>query len=144
MFQCYVVDVNGLSVGGFGKSCVFDPTGTAVHQAAGQEEMIAVAIDLDMVRSQREVRMKSLGQLHKSFRDRVVDFPVYDRATFDATYLNSLGPLQIPTRAPAPVSTCRRQVPWRPLQWPLRFTSRLRLRRRLKVSLPPRSVPCQT
>jgi deaminated glutathione amidase len=96
MFQCYVVDVNGLSVGGFGKSCVFDPTGTAVHQAAGQEEMIAVEIDLDMVRRQREVGMKSLGQLHKSFRDRVVDFPVYDRATFDATYLNSLGPLQIP------------------------------------------------
>ena len=44
----------------------------------------------------QSVGMKSLGQLHKSFRDRVVDFPVYDRARFDPTYLNSLGPLQVP------------------------------------------------
>lgn len=95
MFQCYVFDVNGLGAGGVGRSCVFDPSGTAVHQAAGQEELIAVEVDLDLVRRQREVGMKGLGQLHKSFRDRAVDFDVYDRTKFDPTYLNSLGHLQV-------------------------------------------------
>lgn len=98
MFQCYVVDVNGLGAGGVGRSCVFDPTGTQIHLAAGQQELIAVEIDLDQVRRQREVGMKGLGQLHKSFRDRPVEFPVYDRAAFDASYLNTLGPLQIPAK----------------------------------------------
>lgn len=96
MFQCYVVDVNGLGAGGVGRSCVFDPSGNVVHQAAGQEELIAVELDLDHVRRQREVGMKGLGQLHKSFRDRDVDFSVYDRARFDGSYLNTLGPLQVP------------------------------------------------
>lgn len=95
MFQCFVVDVNGLGAGGVGRSCVFDPSGTCLHQAAGQEELIAVELDLDQVRRQREVGMKGLGQLHKSFRDRAVDFSVYDRARFDGSYLNTLGPLQV-------------------------------------------------
>jgi len=30
----------------------------------------------------------------KSFRDRTVEFGVYDRSTFDDTFLRSLGPLE--------------------------------------------------
>ena len=33
MFQCYVVDVNGLDAGGVGRSLVADPTGHIVYQA---------------------------------------------------------------------------------------------------------------
>jgi hypothetical protein len=95
-FQCYVIDVNGLGAGGVGKSCVIDPTSIFLHQSAGQEDMFPIEIDLDMVRRQRETGMKGLGQVLKSFRDRSVDFPVYDRASGTDAYLHTLGPLEIP------------------------------------------------
>lgn len=95
-FQCYVVDVNGLGAGGNGRSCVIDPTSTVLHQSAGQEDMFPIEVDLDQVRRQRETGMKGLGQVLKSFRDRSVDFPVYDRTSGADAYLHGLGPLAIP------------------------------------------------
>lgn len=97
-FQCYVVDVNGLGAGGVGKSCVIDPTATVLHQSGGQEDMFPIEMDLDYVRRQRETGMKGLGQVLKSFRDRSVDFSVYDRDSGTDAYLKSLGPLEIPTQ----------------------------------------------
>jgi hypothetical protein len=41
--------------------------------------------------------MRHLGQPMKSFRDRKVQFPVYDEK-FDRSYLDSLGALQRPGR----------------------------------------------
>ena len=70
-FQCYVFDVNGLGSGGVGKSCVVDPSAQVLHQAAGQEDIFPIEIDLDQVRRQRNTGMKGLGQVLKSFRDRV-------------------------------------------------------------------------
>jgi predicted amidohydrolase len=95
-FQCYVIDVNGLSAGGVGRSCIVDPSATVLYQAAGQEEMFPIEIDLDHVRRQRETGIKGLGQVLKSFRDRRADFPVYDRASGADTYLHSLGALEMP------------------------------------------------
>jgi deaminated glutathione amidase len=95
-FQCYVFDVNGLGAGGVGKSCVVDPTATVLHQSAGQEDMFPIEIDLDTVRRQRERGMKGLGQVLKSFRDREVEFSVYDRTSGADAYLHGLGPLVIP------------------------------------------------
>ncbi len=95
-FQCYVFGVNGLGAGGNGRSCVVDPTATVVHQSAGQEDMFPIEVDLDLVRRQREVGMRGLGQVLKSFRDRPVDFPVYDRNSGADTYLHSLGALEKP------------------------------------------------
>lgn len=95
-FQCYVIDVNGLGAGGVGKSCVVDPTSMVLHQSAGQEDMFPIEVDLDLVRRQRETGMKGLGQVLKSFRDRSVDFSVYDRASGTDEYLKTLGPLAIP------------------------------------------------
>jgi len=40
--------------------------------------------------------MKGLGQVLKSFRDRSVDFSVYDRNSGWDDYLKTLGPLEIP------------------------------------------------
>ena len=97
-FQCYVVDVNGLGAGGVGRSCVIDPSANIMYQAAGQEEMFPIEIDLDQVRRQRETGMRGLGQVLKSFRDRPVDFPVYDRASGTDAYLKTLGPLEMPTQ----------------------------------------------
>jgi deaminated glutathione amidase len=42
--------------------------------------------------------MRGLGQVLKSFRDRPVDFPVYDRASSADGYLQSLGPLAMPAQ----------------------------------------------
>ena len=97
-FQCYVFDINGLGAGGVGRSCVIDPAGVVICQAAGQEEFLVVEVDLDHVRRQREVGLHGLGQLLKSFRDRPVDFSVYDRASGTDAYLHRLGELQMPRR----------------------------------------------
>jgi len=95
-FQCYVIDVNGLGAGGNGRSCVVDPSAMVLHQSAGQEDMFPIEIDLSQVRRQRETGMKGLGQVLKSFRDRSVDFSVYDRNSGTDAYLHSLGALEIP------------------------------------------------
>lgn len=98
MFQCYVIDINGLGAGGNGRSCVVDPSGTVLHQAAGEEELIPIEIDLAQVRRQRETGIRGLGQPLKSFRDRAVDFSVYDRTASGFGYLQTLGPLVVPER----------------------------------------------
>jgi len=95
MFQCYVFDINGLAAGGTGRSCVLDPAGTILYQAAGQDEIIPVEVDFDVVRRQRATGIKGLGQTLKSFRDHPGDFPIYQESTYDPTYLDSLGPLQM-------------------------------------------------
>ena len=95
-FQCYVIDVNGLGAGGVGRSRVIDPSATVLHQSAGQEDMFPIEVDLDQVRRQREAGIKGLGQVLKSFRDRSVDFSVYDRLSGADAYLKTLGPLEIP------------------------------------------------
>lgn len=97
-FQCYVIDINGLAAGGTGRSCIFDPAGTPLYEARSGEEIIPLEIDLDLVRRQRVVGLHGLAQPHKSFRDRQVDFDMYDRAMFDEAYLRSLGPLEMPRR----------------------------------------------
>ena len=98
MFQCYIFDINGLGAGGSGRSCVVDPAGTMLYQAAGQEEVIPVEVDFDLVRRQRAVGLRGLGQTLKSFRDHPVDYPVYNKALFDTSYLDSLGPLEMPAQ----------------------------------------------
>jgi len=102
MFQCYVFDINGLGAGGNGRSAVFDPAGCLLYRADVLEQFIPIEIDLDQVRRQRQNGFRGLGQMMKSFRDRPVDFPVYDRAGFDNGYLNSLGPIVQPRHDPAP------------------------------------------
>lgn len=98
IFQCYVFDINGLGAGGNGRSCVVDPSGRFLHQSSVQEDLIPIEIDFDLVRRQREHGIRGLGQTLKSFRDRSVDFTVYDRDTWDDRYLESLGALEKPTR----------------------------------------------
>lgn len=97
-FQCYVFDINGLGPGGVGRSCVVGPSGAVLYQAAGQEEIIPLEIDLAQVRRQRETGIRGLGQTLKSFRDRDADFPVYDRKSGVDAYLHTLGPLAMPVR----------------------------------------------
>ncbi|MAM25219.1 MAG: carbon-nitrogen hydrolase family protein [Rhodobacteraceae bacterium] len=117
-FQCYIFDVNGLGAGGTGKSCVVDPTSMVLHQSAGQEDMFPIEVDLSMVRRQRETGMKGLGQVLKSFRDRPIDFSVYDRNSGADAFLKTLGPLAVPhqgTRAGLHVDVPAQSVPEAPV-----------------------------
>ncbi|MCB0153498.1 MAG: carbon-nitrogen hydrolase family protein, partial [Anaerolineae bacterium] len=54
-------------------------------------------LDLDQVRRSRSRGLKHLGQVLKSFRDRTVEFPIYQPG-HKLPFLESLGPLQKPTR----------------------------------------------
>lgn len=92
--QCFVIDINGIGDGGNGRSILVSPTGDILYQAGTNEELLPIEIDLDRVRRSREVGLKGLGQPLKSFRDRVVEFPVYDRNSGVAAYLDTLGPLE--------------------------------------------------
>lgn len=94
MNQMFVVDINGIGDGGNGRSLFVAPTGDVLYQAGSNEELLPIEIDLDRVRRSREVGLKGLGQPLKSFRDRAVDFEVYQRGNPEFKYLNTLGTLE--------------------------------------------------
>ncbi len=98
MNQCFVIDVNGAGDGGNGRSTFVGPVGDVLYQAGHSEELIPIEIDLARVRRSREVGLRGLGQPLKSFRDRRVEFAVYDRAHGGGAYLKTLGPLVKPAR----------------------------------------------
>ncbi|MGH3144642.1 MAG: carbon-nitrogen hydrolase family protein, partial [Rubrobacter sp.] len=96
--QCFVFDINGVGDGGYGRSIVCSPDGTVLYEAGSGEETIPLEINLDDARRSREHGILRLGQPLKSFRDRTVDFSIY-RQGASHPYLDSLGPLEKPTRA---------------------------------------------
>jgi predicted amidohydrolase len=98
MNQCYFFDINGVAGGGVGRSIVIDPAGHVLHEAGSTAEFMPLEIDFARVRRGRHLGVCSLGQPLKSFRDRSVDFAVYDRSRFDQNYLDALGPLVKPER----------------------------------------------
>jgi predicted amidohydrolase len=91
MFQCYVVDLNGLDAGGVGRSLIADPTGRVAYQSGEAPDMFPISIDFGLVREARHWGGNGLGQVLKSYRDRQVAFDTY---AAHAPYLDSLGPLQ--------------------------------------------------
>lgn len=95
--QCYIFDINGLDAGGNGKSIICGPDGRIIYQADAVEEMIPIEIDVERVRRSREHGVLRLGQTLKSFRDRNVQFPIYDKDA-EIPYLDTLGPLKKPHR----------------------------------------------
>ncbi len=97
--QCYFFDINGVGDGGIGRSLVVDQSGYVLHEGGHGQEIIPILVDLDRIRTEREVGLRGLGQPLKSFRDRRVEFTIYDRSQRAAQYLETLGPLVKP-RAP--------------------------------------------
>ncbi|GJL82986.1 MAG: hypothetical protein DHS20C01_26200 [marine bacterium B5-7] len=92
--QCYFFDINGVGEWGNGRSIIVGPSGYVIHEAGSGEEIMPVEINLSRVRREREIGLRGLGQPLKSFRDRPVDFNVYQSDKFDHSYLNSLGVLE--------------------------------------------------
>lgn len=96
--QCFFFDINGVADGGNGRSIIVGPAGDVLHEAGRAEEIMPIEIDLARVRRSREFGLRGLGQPLKSFRDRAVDFTIYDRAHPAPAYLGTLGPLALPSR----------------------------------------------
>ncbi len=95
--QCYVFDINGLGDGGTGRSIVCGPDGRVLYKASTGPELIPIELDLDRVKRSREDGLLRLGQPLKSFRDRNVDFDIYEKGRkFQA--LEDLGELSKPKR----------------------------------------------
>jgi predicted amidohydrolase len=94
--QCWFFDINGVGDGGVGRSIVIDPAGYVLHEAGRDQEIVPIMVDFERARREREEGIRCLGQPLKSFRDRTLDFDIYDRARADASYLASLGPLVKP------------------------------------------------
>lgn len=98
MNQVYFFDINGSGDAGSGRSIIIDPSGYVLHQAGAGAEVMPVEVDFAKVRRERERGLRSnLGQPLKSFRDRDVDFTVYQRDSGVDGYLHTLGPLTKPT-----------------------------------------------
>ncbi|HPY41707.1 MAG TPA: carbon-nitrogen hydrolase family protein, partial [Thiolinea sp.] len=68
------------------------------HQAGTTEESFPIEINLEQVRHERQHGIMGLGQVLKSFRDRAVDFTIYDKNT-ELAYLDNLGPLEVRRRS---------------------------------------------
>ena len=95
--QVYFFDINGSGDGGVGQSIVVDPSGYVLHLAQQGSVIMPIEVDFERVRREREHGLRSnLGQPLKSFRDRDVDFNVYQRGSGVDAYLNTLGPLVKP------------------------------------------------
>lgn len=96
--QVYFFDINGSGDAGTGRSIIIDPSGYVLHQAGAGAEVMPIEVDFAKVRRERERGLRSnLGQPLKSFRDRAVDFTVYNRESGVDAYLQGLGPLIKPT-----------------------------------------------
>lgn len=99
--QCYFFDINGVAAGGCGRSIVVDPSGYVLHEADGTAQIMPIEIDFARLRRERERGMRGLGQVLKSFRDREVEFPVYQPGPERHGHLARLGPLVKPGAKPA-------------------------------------------
>ncbi|NND31186.1 MAG: carbon-nitrogen hydrolase family protein [Saprospiraceae bacterium] len=98
--QCFFFDVNGLDTGGSGRSVICGPDGRVLYQAAGNEEIMPIELDIERVKRSREYGVLRLGQPLKSFRDHIVQFGIYQKGA-KLPYLESLGPLIKPKRVDA-------------------------------------------
>jgi predicted amidohydrolase len=95
--QCFIFDFNGLYAGGNGHSIVCGPDGRVLYKASTGEESVPIEIDMSRVDRSRKFGVLRLGQPLKSFRDRNVDFAIYDKNKH-IPYLESLGPLRKQSR----------------------------------------------
>lgn len=95
--QCFVFDVNGIGAGGNGRSTVCGPDGRVLYTGSVGEEIIPIELDIERVKRSRELGLLRLGQPLKSFRDRRINFDIYDK-NYKSDYLATLGPLEKPVR----------------------------------------------
>lgn len=89
--QVYFLSINGLEVGGNGRSILVDPEGKVLAEAGTEEAVLTADLDPGMV--DRVRREGTLGQCQvlKSFRDGGFEFPVYSQGPAAGRGFQSLG-----------------------------------------------------
>jgi deaminated glutathione amidase len=98
MNQCYFVDINTAGEVGNGRSAIFGPGGEIICAAGAGREALVAELDLAAVRNARTRGWLGLTTPLKSFRDSEIALPAYALGARRSTYLDSLGPLTMPTR----------------------------------------------
>jgi predicted amidohydrolase len=96
--QCYFLDINVAGELGLGRSAIFGPGGEVICIAGTGREALAVELDLQAVRTARTRGWLGLVQPLKSFRDSAIALPAHAAGARHSPYLDSLGPLTMPTR----------------------------------------------
>jgi predicted amidohydrolase len=98
MNQCYFLDINTAGEVGNGRSMIYGPGGEVICAAGAGREALVVELDLTAVRTARSRGWLGLMTPLKSFRDSEMPLPAYAPGARRSSYLNSLGPLTMPTR----------------------------------------------
>jgi deaminated glutathione amidase len=96
--QAWFINVNTAGDLGLGRSIVVAPDGTVVYTAGSMREIITVELDFAQVQQVRERGLFGQCQTLKSFRDRVVEFPQYQKSAGGGAF-DALGKLQLPEKS---------------------------------------------
>jgi deaminated glutathione amidase len=96
--QAWFINVNTAGDLGLGRSIVVAPDGTVVYTAGSMREVITVELDFAQVQQVRERGLFGQCQTLKSFRDRVVEFPQYQKSAGGGAF-DALGKLQLPEKS---------------------------------------------
>ena len=96
--QCYFLAVNVAGEQGNGRSVYYAPGGELIHECGAGREISLIDLDFSRVRRNREAGWNGLGQVMKSFRDSVIEFPLHANISARKKSMETLGPLQVPTK----------------------------------------------
>lgn len=96
--QCFIVDVNVAGAQGNGRSVIYGPGGELIHEAGAGREIMAVELDLELVRNARARGWHGLGQVMKSFRDMPGRFPLHESPEARQQAMQDWGSLEMPAR----------------------------------------------
>jgi predicted amidohydrolase len=93
--QLYFFNVNGLGVGGVGRSIFVDPEGRVLQTSGEGFIIMSEVIDLDVVSRVRQYGTLGTSQVWKNLRDYKGKFPMYASDIGKGAIFNSLGPLKL-------------------------------------------------
>jgi len=93
--QLFFFNVNGLGIGGIGRSIFVDPEGHVLQTSGEGFVIMSEVIDLDIVSRVREYGTLGTSQVWKDLRDYKGKFPIYADDIGKGHIFNSLGPLKL-------------------------------------------------
>jgi predicted amidohydrolase len=96
--QLFFFNVNGLGVGGVGRSIFVDPEGRVLQTSGEAEVIMTEIIDLDLVARVREYGTLGTSQVWKDLANFKGKLPMYEQDICKGEVFKSLGPLRLNTK----------------------------------------------